>query len=100
MAMTPESKVKKKVREILSKRGAYHTMPVTGGFGMSGAPDILVCYKGCFVGIECKANGNRPTALQMKNLIALDEAGGYAIVVDETSIDTVTSILNHIDSVK
>ena len=50
--MTPEKKVKTKVKSILDKLGAYHCMPATGGYGANGVPDIIACYKGLFVGIE------------------------------------------------
>ena len=86
--MTPEGKVKKKVREVLNKLGCYYTMPVTGGNGSSGAPDFLVCHEGRFIGIECKANGNKPTELQLKNLRHIEFCGGAAYVVDETNVDT------------
>jgi len=33
MAATPESKVKKRVREVLDKLGIYHFMPPANGFG-------------------------------------------------------------------
>ncbi len=85
--MTPEGKVKKKVREVLNKLGCYYTMPMTGGYGSSGAPDFLVCYQGRFIGIECKANGNKPTELQLKNLRHIESCGGAAYVVDETNVD-------------
>ena len=68
MAMTPEGKVKKSVRQVLDRLGAYYVMPVTGGYGRQGAPDFLVCYRGKFYGIECKANGGKTTALQDKHL--------------------------------
>ena len=42
MAMTPEAKVKKKVAEQLRALNAYYFYPVTGGYGKSGVPDILV----------------------------------------------------------
>jgi hypothetical protein len=86
MAATPEAKVKKKVKECLESMKAYYTMPVTGGFGRSGVPDFLVCYRGTFIGIECKANGNRPTALQESNMVAIRAARGAAFVVDETNV--------------
>ena len=35
MADTPESKVKKKVRETLNELGAYYAMPIGTGFGLS-----------------------------------------------------------------
>ena len=66
--MTPEAKVKKKAVQVLKELSAYYFYPVTGGYGRSGVPDIVVCYKGLFIGIECKAGKNKPTPLQEKNL--------------------------------
>lgn len=86
MAATPESKVKKKVVDVLKKHGAYFFYPVTGGYGRSGVPDIVCCWKDRFIGIECKANGGKPTALQMKNLDEIVAQGGVSILVDETGI--------------
>jgi Holliday junction resolvase len=90
--MTPEAKVKKKVVSILKEVGAYYFYPVTGGYGRSGVPDIIVCHKGKFVGIECKAGKNKPTALQQKNLHDIIEAGGIALVINEGSISLVEAI--------
>ena len=91
--MTPEKKVKTKVKSILDKVGAYHCMPTTGGYGASGVPDIIACYKGNFIGIECKANGNKPTALQNKHLYNIKKAQGYSMVIDETDIDALELFL-------
>ena len=89
MAMTPEAKVKKKVVAILKELGAYYFYPVTGGYGISGVPDIVGCYQGSFFGIECKAGKNKPTALQEKNLKAIASNGGISLVINETNIDEV-----------
>lgn len=86
MAATPESKVKKQVVALLKKHGAYHFYPVTSGYGRSGVPDIVACWQGRFIGIECKAKGNKPTALQMKNLQEIMAADGISLIVDETGI--------------
>ncbi len=91
--MTPEGKVKKKVQQILKDRGAYYFSPVTGGFGRSGVPDIVVCFHGRFVGIECKAGNNQPTALQQKNLDDIEKAGGVALVINEANVDSLVGIL-------
>jgi len=85
--MTPEKKVKTKVKKILDKLNCYHCMPTTGGYGASGVPDIIACWRGKFVGIECKANGNKPTALQQKHLRDISISGGISLVIDETNID-------------
>lgn len=86
--MTPEAAVKKRVVAQLKELGAYYFYPVTGGFGHSGVPDIVVCYEGAFIGIECKAKGNKPTALQDKNLKQIASAGGLALVINETNLDS------------
>lgn len=96
MAATPEKKVKDKVRKILTESGAYQFMPATHGYGTSGVPDIVGCYKGRMFAIECKAGDNKPTALQMKNLTAIAAAGGYTEVVNETNIDAVNEMLARI----
>jgi hypothetical protein len=96
MAMTPERRVKAKVRKVLDKLGAYYVMPVTGGYGNSGAPDFLVCLHGRFVGIECKAGKNTTTPLQEKNLRQLSQAGGVALVVNDENVDGVEEMLKGI----
>jgi Holliday junction resolvase len=92
--MTPEAKVKKKVVDILKAAGAYYFFPATGGFGRSGVPDIIVCFKGRFIGIECKAGSNKPTALQENELKKIRAAGGNAFVVNEDSYVGLKSVFN------
>ena len=89
MADTPEKKVKKKLVTHLKALGAYYFYPVTGGYGASGVPDVIFCYKGRFFGFECKAGKNKPTALQDLNIEAIRKAGGTAIVVNENNVDVI-----------
>jgi Holliday junction resolvase len=91
--MTPEGRVKRKAVVELQKLGMYIFFPATGGFGRSGIPDIVCCYKGKFIGIECKAHGNKPTALQQSNLEEIVNNGGIAIVIDETSVFNLKQII-------
>ena len=97
MAMTPEKKVKNKVVEVLKQAGAYYFYPVTGGYGGSGVPDIVACYKGRFIGIECKAGSNKPTKLQEKNLNDIRTAGGWTLVINENNIAAVVDVVRLID---
>lgn len=94
MAATPESKVKKQVVDILKQYGAYYFYPVTGGYGRSGVPDIVACWKGRFIGIECKTRGNVPTQLQMKNLHEITENGGISLLVDESGIGMLVVLMD------
>lgn len=93
MAMTPEGKVKKVVVAQLKPLGAYYFFPATGGYGKSGVPDIIVCYKGRFYGIECKAGSNKPTPLQIKNLQEINYAGGTSMLVNEVNMHAVADKL-------
>ena len=94
--MTPEKKVKNKVVAILKEHKAYYFYPMTGGYGRSGVPDIVGCYRGIFFGIVCKAKGNQPTALQSKNLSDIMSAGGMAMIVNENNISDVEYMLRSI----
>jgi Holliday junction resolvase len=99
MASTPEKKVKEAVVKILKARGAYYFYPVMGGYGRSGIPDIVVCYRGRFIGIECKAGKNQATALQEAELLKIEKAQGLAMIVSELNVVEVENLLNTIDNV-
>lgn len=90
MAKTPEAKVKAKVVEILKAAGMYYFFPVTGGYGKSGVADIIVCWDGRFVAIECKAGNKKPTALQKRELDRVVAAGGIAMVINENDLPAMT----------
>lgn len=94
MAATPEGKVKKKIRDILKEFNAYYCMPATGGYGSSGHPDFLGAIRAFFFGIEAKAGKGEPTELQMKRLWEISDAGGFAMIVNETNIDDLRMYLS------
>ena len=96
MTITPETKVKRKVTLILNKYKAYFFFPASNGFGRAGIPDIVVCYCGQFIAIECKAGKNITTALQRRELGAIEDAGGYSLVINESNIEQVTAVLDQI----
>ena len=94
--MTPEAKVKKKVVDVLKKNSAYYFFPATGGYGRSGVPDIVGCYRGVFFAIECKAGANKPTALQEAEMGKIKQANGCVLVVNEDNISDVEILLRDI----
>jgi hypothetical protein len=97
MAATPESKVKKKVHAVLKEYGAYAVNYIGGQYANAGTPDILVCYKKHFIGIECKAGRGKLTMLQFKNLRDIHNAMGLALVINETNLSYLEEVLNAID---
>ncbi len=83
--MTPEGKVKEKIRQYLKARGdCYSFTPIGSAFGKAGVPDRVVCWQGKFVGIEVKAPGklNTQTPLQKKAQKEIEAAGGVYLLVD------------------
>ena len=94
--MTPEAKVKASVVKLLKKHNIYYFFPATHGFGRSGVPDIICCYKSRFIGIECKAGKGKTTALQEKNIAQIIAQGGLAIVVNEDNIEDVRNLMGYL----
>lgn len=93
MARTPEKAVKDKIVRLLKEKGVYYFFPATHGYGRSGVPDIIACVNGKFLAIECKANGGKPTTLQLRELSLIRGAGGTAIIADENSAAEVMATL-------
>jgi hypothetical protein len=93
--MTPEKKVKNAVVDILKLyKNLYYFYPVMGGYGAAGIPDIVVCYRGYFIAVECKAGKGKTTALQDKNLKQIRDAEGVALVVNEENLQELQEILD------
>ena len=65
-----------------------------GQYGTAGIPDLIVCYKGKFIGLECKQPGRKPTVLQKITLTKIARAKGIAKVV--TSVEEVKEIIENI----
>lgn len=95
--MTPEGKVKAAVKKILDQHGVYHFSPAANGYGRVGVPDIICCVCGYFLAIECKAGKGKTTALQDRELAAIVDAGGAALVINE---DGVSSLHHTIETLK
>jgi Holliday junction resolvase len=93
MAMTPEAKVKKRIKETLDSMGAYFIQPIGTGFGSNGAPDIVACYKGLFIGVEAKAGKGKTTALQEFNLKRIEGMGGLALVINEANVSQLRELI-------
>jgi hypothetical protein len=79
--MTPEGKVKAKVKKLLQEFKAYYEMPVPGGYGKSGL-DFNGCYFGLRYDIECKAPGRELTERQKVTVDKLRASGARVFIID------------------
>lgn len=98
-AMQPERRLVKRIVSYLEGRGArpFKIHGEEGDYQEAGIPDLLVCYKGVFVGLEVKMPGRENTVspLQKRCLRSIERAEGYAVVV--TSVGQVERLLAKID---
>ena len=93
--MTPEGKVKAKVKRALAKMGheCWAFMPVQTGFGAPSL-DFMLCVRGRFVAIETKAPGKKLTPLQETTKAAMEAAGAIVLVVwDEDTLAIAMKII-------
>jgi len=101
--MTPEGKVKKRLRKKLKELPeCYVFMPVQSGLGAS-TLDYLCCINGRFVGIETKKpNGELPPKMTPRQEVVaaeIEAAGGNVFLVDgDAAIDFVMMRLRRLNA--
>ena len=89
MAETPEARVKRWLYGTKQKPGrlfqmfpgAYCYKPPGGMFGVAGTPDCFLVWRGVFIAIEVKADGNVARPNQLRTLRNIRDQGGVAAVV-------------------
>lgn len=91
-----ESALVSKIKSYLKDKGAYVEKIWGGGFQSAGIPDLIVCYKGRFLGIEVKVGNNKPSEIQLAKIALINNAGGIGIVVWE--LNSVKKVIEEIDN--
>lgn len=95
--MQPERRLVRRIQRYVDERGG-RCFKIHGGdnpFQEVGIPDILVCYKGKFLGLEVKLPGETPSPVQRKVLGEIERAGGIAAAV--TTVEEVARLLDKLD---
>ena len=89
MRMTPEAKVKADLKRFLNALwpDCWYFCPMTFGYGRSGVPDFIGCYKGKFFAVEAKAPGKESTPWQHREQAGIIAARGLCWVVDDVDED-------------
>lgn len=80
--MTPEGKVKAKVKAVLKRFGAYYHMVVQNGLGAPSL-DFVGCHSGRFFAVETKAGNKDMTERQKQTSQQMKEAGATVFLVNE-----------------
>lgn len=92
--------MKRRIHAMLKAVDAYAVNYIGGQYAANGTPDILGVLDGRFLAIEAKAGKGRPTQLQLKALRQIDEAGGLALVINETNLDYLEECLRDITNAR
>ena len=92
-----EKDIVAKIKTALTAKGAY-VVKTHGSLHSAGLPDIFVCYRGRFIGIEVKRPDTRHTLTerQARNLQQIEEAGGVAGVA--TSVEEALTLVASVPS--
>lgn len=93
--MAAEKQFENKIKIFLTTRGAWFIKYWAGAqFTKSGVPDILACVNGYFVGIEVKGPNGRPSELQLHNVRAIRNAGGFAFILYPSAYEQFTKFID------
>jgi hypothetical protein len=92
--MTPEGRVKARLKKRLDQLPClYQFRPVQNGMGASSL-DVLICAGGWFIAIETKAPGKKPTPRQEDTIAKINAAHGLVYVVDDdTSMEKALEVI-------
>ena len=81
--MVKEQNIQTSIMNYISSIGG---LPIKfnniGIYAKAGVSDILACIKGRFVAIEVKRPGNKPSAVQLQFITAVNSIGGLAFWAD------------------
>jgi Holliday junction resolvase len=91
-----EQDIQKKIVKHLEKQGAYTVKVISAS--KAGVPDVLVCYKGVFIGVEVKTPKTikNVSKLQAFNITKIQEAGGIAGIA--SCIEEADALLKLVDN--
>lgn len=96
--MADEKAFETKVKTYLASKKIWTLKTWGGGFQRSGVPDLLVCCRGRFIGLELKADGGVASPLQLKNLIDVYNSGGIAGLLYPNDIGQIYELITAIEA--
>jgi penicillin-binding protein-related factor A (putative recombinase) len=79
--------------DYLKSNGIYYINTHGNAFERRGRPDLYICYRGHFIGVELKRGaGNAPFPLQLKHLEEINRNGGIGIWI--TQLNQLTDLIS------
>lgn len=91
--MAQEKRFEEQVKKWLKEHGAWFVKTWGGGYQRNGLPDLIICWKGRFIGVELKAENGKATELQKHEIETICEAGGVGLILKPSGFDDFKKIL-------
>lgn len=82
-----EKAFENKVKKFLKDNNCYYLKQFGCAYTRAGAPDLIACIGGYFVGIELKSETGKPSELQLLNIREIQAANGIAMVLYPKDFD-------------
>lgn len=89
-----ETKLQRSIQKYLVDIGAYEFKVHGSAYMKAGIPDIIACYNGLFIGIECKVGKNKMSQLQEEHKKQIINANGIHILA--YSLDDVKKVVKYL----
>lgn len=89
-----ESAFQQKVLKFLKDKKIYAIKFNASGLTKVGVPDILMCLRGRFVGIEVKTDTGKQSELQKYNAQEIIKSGGEYILLRPKEFDEFKDLIN------
>lgn len=82
----PETRIQQAIQKMAREEFNAFIFKVHGSETMmAGLPDLIICHKGIFIGMEVKTATGVVSAIQHRRLTEIAVAGGVAVVVRSVS---------------
>lgn len=91
--MASEKNFENKVKKWLKEHGAWYVKTWSNGVQRAGIPDLIICWKGHFLGVELKAENGRPSELQRYEIEQIRKSGGVALVLRPSGFEEFKNFL-------
>lgn len=85
--MASEKNFENKVKKWLKEHGAWYVKTWSNGVQRAGIPDLIICWKGHFLGVELKAENGKPSDLQRYEIEQIRKSGGTALVLKPSGFE-------------
>lgn len=95
MSEKEETALQLRIQTLIERRGGWVAKQHGSMIVRPGIPDLLICYKGRFIGMEVKVKDNTPSKQQGIELRNILKSGGITCVV--WSKEQAEFLLNEID---